>query len=63
MRSPQNAIEPFFIVEVLNKGIAEESISDIFGHTILCGEQYAEVCYLQKKDKRKTLSGTSDQKK
>ena len=55
MRSPQNAIEPFFIVEVLNKGIAEESISDIFGHTILCGEQYAEVCYLQKKDQKKNI--------
>ena len=45
MRSPCNAIEPFFIVQVVSKGTAPETISDVNGHTILCGEQYAEVCY------------------
>ena len=48
MRSPQNAIEPFFVVEVLSKGTAEEDISDENGHSIMTGEQYAEVTYLQK---------------
>ena len=49
VRSPQNAIEPFFVVEVLSKGTAEEDISDENGHSIMSGEQYAEVTYLQKK--------------
>ena len=52
MRSPLNAIETFFIVEVVSKGTAPETISDVSGHTILCGEQYVEVCYLQKRDEK-----------
>ena len=29
-----------------------EAISDVNGHIILCGEQYVEVCYLQKRDEK-----------
>ena len=49
IQSPRNAIEPFFIVEVFNKGVVQEVMSDANGHYILSEEQYAEVGYLQKK--------------
>ena len=49
IRSPPNAIEPFFIVKVFDKGAAQEGMPDANGHYILSGEQYAEVGYLQKK--------------
>ena len=55
MRSPHNAVGPFFIVEVVSKGTATEAISDVNGHTILCGEQYVEVCYLQKRDEKRNI--------
>ena len=55
MRNPHNAIEPIFIVEVVSKGNATEAISDVSGHTILCGEQYVEVCYLQKRDEKRNI--------
>ena len=51
VRSHPNAIEPFFIVEVFNKGVAQEGMPDTNGHYILSGEQYAEIGYLQKKKK------------
>ena len=35
IRSPPNAIEPFFIVEVFNKGVAQEGMSGANGHYIL----------------------------
>ena len=53
IRSPPNAIESFFIVEVFNKGVAQEGMSDANGHYILSGEQYVEVGYLQKKDEKR----------
>ena len=53
IRSLPNAIEPFFIVEVFSKGIAKEALSEANGHSILSGEQYAEVEYLQKQDEKK----------
>ena len=49
IRSPPNAIEPFFIVKVFDKGVAQEGMPDANGHYILSGEQYAEFGYLQKK--------------
>ena len=49
IRSPPNAIEPFFIVKVFDKGAAQEGMPDANGHYILSGEQYVEVGYLQKK--------------
>ena len=55
MRSAHNAIEPFFIVEVISKGTATEAISDVNGHRILCGEQYVEVCCLQKQDEKRNI--------
>ena len=39
-RSPTNAIESFYIVEIQNKGIAKENLTDENGHHILSGEQY-----------------------
>ena len=56
MESPHNATEPFFIVEAVSKGTAAEAISDANGHTILFGEQYVEVCYLQKQDEKRNSS-------
>ena len=47
MRSQSNAIEPFYIAEVLNKGVAE-NMFDENGHSIMSGEPYLEVNYLQK---------------
>ena len=55
IRSPPNAIKPFFIVEVFSKGIAKEALCDASGHSILSGEQYAEVGYLQKQDEKKRI--------
>ena len=55
MQSPRNAIEPFFIVEVVSKGTATKAIFDVNGHTILCGEQYVEVSYLQKRDEKRNI--------
>ena len=55
IQSPHNAIEPFFIVKVVCRGTYRENISDVNGHAILCGEQYAVVCYLQKRDERRNI--------
>ena len=43
MWSPHNAVEPFFIVEVISKGTATKAISDVTGHTFFCGEQYVSM--------------------
>ena len=32
-----------------------EAISDVNGHKILCGEQYVEVCYLQKQGEKRDI--------
>ena len=56
MKSPHNTTEPFFIVEAVSKGTAAEAISEVNGHTILCSEQYVEVCYLQKQDEKRNSS-------
>ena len=48
MRSPHNAIEPFFLGEVIDKGIAEDNFRDDGGHMIMTGRKYARVSYLQK---------------
>ena len=48
MRSQSNAIKSFYIAEVLNKGVAENNMSDENGHSIMSGEPYLEVNYLQK---------------
>ena len=53
MRSPTNAIETFFIAEVIQKGIAENNIYDTNGHHILSGERYAEVRYLQRYEQKR----------
>ena len=54
IRGPPNAMEPFFIVEMFNKGVAQEGMSDNNGHCIISGEQYAEVgCFTKKKKMRR----------
>ena len=54
IRGPPNAMEPFFIVEMFNKGVAQEGMSDNNGHYIISGEQYAEVgCFVKKKKDEK----------
>ena len=53
MRSPTNAINSFFIAEVQNKGIAKKNLTNENGHHILSGEQYLEIIYLQKKNKKR----------
>ena len=40
---------------MFNKGVAQEGMSDVNGHYILSGEQYAEVGYLQKKDEKRVV--------
>ena len=62
IRSPPNANKPFFIVEVFNKGVAQEGMLDANGHYILSGEQYAEVGRLQKKMRRRELYDISTRK-
>ena len=53
MRRPTNAINSFFIAEVQNKGIAKKNLTNENGHHILSGEQYLEIIYLQKKNKKR----------
>ena len=48
LRSRQNAMEPFYIVEVTSKGEADRNMMDGLGHSVLCGEKYVGV-YLQVK--------------
>ena len=55
MRSPTNAIESFFVGEVMDKGIAENNMINQNGHTIMSGELYLEVCYLQKEAQKKKM--------
>ena len=55
MRSPPNAIESFFVGEVMDKGIAENNMINQNGHTIMSGELYLEVCYLQKEARKKKM--------
>ena len=55
IRSPPNAIEPFFVVEVFSKGIAKEALCDASGHSILSDEHYAKVGYLQKQDEKEHI--------
>ena len=42
---------------------ATEAISDVNCHTILCGEQYVEVCYLQKWDEKRNIARYQQSKK
>ena len=53
LRTPENALETFYIAEVIQKGVAENNMNDDCGHYICAGEKYAEVCYLQKKSEGK----------
>ena len=53
LRSSPNAIEPFFITQILSKGLAEKNMINEFDHSVLAGEMYAEVIYLQKLLERK----------
>ena len=55
IQSPPNAIEPFFIVEVFHRGVAQENLFDSNGHSIVSGEHYAEVGYLQKNNEKKRI--------
>ena len=50
-----NAIEPFFIDEILRKGTAEEDLRDEKGYIILKEEMYAEINYLEKIKEGKKL--------
>ena len=53
LRSPPNAIEPFFIAQILSKRLAEKKKIYYFGHSVFAGEMYAEVIYLQKSLEKK----------
>ena len=53
LRSSPNAIEPFFITQILSKGLAEKNMINEFDHSVLAGEMYAEVIHLQKLLERK----------
>ena len=55
VKSPANAIEPFFIAKILQKGTAEEDLCNENGHIILEGEMYGEINYLEKIKKGKKL--------
>ena len=48
LRSPPSSLELFFVVMVLAKNIAEEYITDKYGHAIASGESYLTVAYLDK---------------
>ena len=64
MRSPPNAIESFFVAEVVDKGIAENNKINENGHTILFGELYLEECrkISRKRHRKKRLCNTSVQR-
>ena len=47
LRSPPNAIEQFFVAEVIMKDTSAENMQDKYGHCILAGESYLQVKYLQ----------------
>ena len=53
VRSPSNAIECFFLCEVIETDIAKCTMSDDGGHIVVKGERYAKVLYLQKKSESK----------
>ena len=50
LRSPSNALESFFVAEVKSKDAAGDDLIDKYGHSILKGENYLEVSYLEKID-------------
>ena len=42
-----SSIKPLYFVQVTGKGIAEEDISDPYGHSVAKGERYCEGLYLK----------------
>ena len=56
LQSPPKCYWPFFIAEVISKGFAKKNMADQFGHSVMAGEMYAKVVYLQKSVKRKKNS-------
>ena len=48
LRSPPNSVEPYYIAEVQEKGMAIENLRDNFGHCIVQGEQFATIRYLDR---------------
>ena len=48
LKSPKNSIEPFILCKIISNDTASETLTDTNGHTIIKGEKYAEVVYLQK---------------
>ena len=48
VRSSTNAFEPFYLIEIVDKGIASYNITDSYGHMIIKGKRYAEGIYLEK---------------
>ena len=63
LRSPPNALEPFFIAEVNDKGIASKHLIDSCGHSILQGEKYTQVFYLQKLNQKRNVVSYQHPKK
>ena len=53
MRSPPNAIESFYVAEVMDKGVSENNMIDENGHNIMSAELYLEERYLQKEAQKK----------
>ena len=53
MGYPPNPIKLFYLVGMKSKGIANENISDNYEHSILAGEHYAKVLYLQKAEEKR----------
>ena len=60
MRSTTNALELFYLAEVVGKGTASQNMQDQNGHTILSNEMYIQVIYLQKKSE--SLKGVKYQR-
>ena len=48
LRSDSDALEQFFIVEVVSKQVAKEFVEDAHGHRIAKGDPYLSINYLEK---------------
>ena len=53
MCSLPNAIEPFYVMKIIEKTVAEDDMVDIYGHTIQKGSKYLKGYYLEKIDQKR----------
>ena len=52
--SPTTGFEPFYLVEVLQKGIADTRMEDEHNHTIPASRQYMLGCYYEKDNEKRS---------